>query len=184
MTRGRRPAVFLDRDGVLTKEKSYIVSEEEMIIFSYAQECVRQFHEMGYYVIVVTNQSGVARGLFTEKRLQDMNRLLMERTGVDAVYYCPHHPKGKVERYRKICRCRKPGTGMLETACEEFEIDLKQSYLVGDRTSDILAGKNGGVRTILVESGYGSKELEDYVLPDFIVSDLRAVPKILRQMLS
>ena len=94
----KRPAVFLDRDGVLTKEKSYVISKEEMELFPYAAECVAQLHQKGYYAIVITNQSGVARGLFTEEDLHAMNDYLIDKTGVDAVYYCPHHPKGSVKQ--------------------------------------------------------------------------------------
>lgn len=88
-----KPVVFLDRDGVLSVEKSYVCSVDELEIFPYAKECVRTIHEKGYLAIVVTNQSGVARGYFTEEQLQEMNRYLMRETGVDAVYYCPHHEK-------------------------------------------------------------------------------------------
>lgn len=176
----RKPAVFLDRDGVLTEEKSYITSLKELNIFSYARECVRKIHEKGYYAIVITNQSGVARGLFTEEQLLEMNRYLTEQTGVDAVYYCPHHPKGKIERYRKICSCRKPNTGLLEAANRDFRIDMEHSYLAGDRAGDILAGINAGLRTILLESGYGSARLEAQVGPDYFVQDLRDVIAILQ----
>lgn len=175
----KRPAVFLDRDGVLTEEKSYIACVKELSVFSYAASCVRRIHEKGYYAIVVTNQSGVARGLFTEKRLKEMNRYLMEQTGVDAVYYCPHHPEGKVEAYRRECRCRKPGAGMIEQACRDFDIDLGHSYMVGDRAGDILAGQNVGVKTVLVESGYGSARLESQVMADYVLEDLRELIYIL-----
>ena len=169
----KKPAVFLDRDGVLTEENSYVASVDELKIFPYSQECVEQIHKKGYYAVVVTNQSGVARGLFTEKELQEMNRFLMEQTGVDAVYYCPHHPDGKIEQYRKLCHCRKPETGMFEAACERFGIEMKESYMVGDRAGDILAGQKAKLKTILVESGYGTKRLEESVRPDYIVQDLK-----------
>ena len=91
----RKAAVFLDRDGVLTEECGYVTSAENLYIFPYAEACVRQIHEKGYYAIVITNQSGVARGLFNEEELLRMNAYLMRQTGVDAVYYCPHHPKEK-----------------------------------------------------------------------------------------
>lgn len=169
----KKPAVFLDRDGVLTEENSYVASVDELKIFPYPQECVEQIHKKGYYAVVVTNQSGVARGLFTEKELQEMNRFLMEQTGVDAVYYCPHHPDGKIEQYRKLCHCRKPETGMFEAACERFGIEMKESYMVGDRAGDILAGQKAKLKTILVESGYGTKRLEESVRPDYIVQDLK-----------
>lgn len=175
-----RPTVFLDRDGVLVEEKSYIASVEELKLFPYAEDCVRQIHQKGYYAIVVTNQSGIARGLFSEAALQEMNVYLQKMTGVDAVYYCPHHPDGKAGQYRKSCSCRKPGTGLLEQACKDFPIDITRSYMVGDRASDVMAGKKAGIRTVLLESGYGTKRLEADVKPDYILEDLRAVITLLK----
>lgn len=175
----RRPAVFLDRDGVLTEEAGYVDSLERLCIFPYAAECIRKIHEKGYYAIVVTNQSGVARGLFTEERLQEMNRYLQQYTGVDAVFYCPHHPEGIVEEYRIECSCRKPAIGMFQNACRRFDIDMANSYMVGDRAGDIIAGQNVGIKTILLESGYGTARLEEDVMPDYVVDDLRSVLEIL-----
>ncbi len=175
----KRPAVFLDRDGVLTEEKGYVVSIENLSIFSYAAECVKTIHQKGYYAIVITNQSGVARGLFSEKNLWEMNDYLMQQIGLDAVYYCPHHPEGTVMKYRKKCHCRKPQTGMLRAAQAKFDIDMQKSYMVGDRASDIMAGKNAGIKTILLESGYGTARLEKEIKPDYILQDLRDVITIL-----
>lgn len=179
MTGSVRPAVFLDRDGVLTEEKGYIDSVEKLSIFSYAAECVRRIREKGYYAIVITNQSGVARGLFSEDDLRKMNAHLMQETKVDAVYYCPHHPVGLVGKYTMKCGCRKPETGMFQAACRDFNIDLAGSYMVGDRAGDILAGQNMGIRTILLESGYGTGRLEADVIPDYVFADLRSVLEIL-----
>ena len=179
MTENKKPALFLDRDGVLTEEISYITSVENLHIFPYAAECIRQIHEKGYYAIVITNQSGVARGLFTEETLKDMNTYLKKMTGVDAIYYCPHHPDGEVDQYRKICRCRKPEIGLLEQACNDFDIDIDRSYMVGDRAGDILTGQRAGIKTALLESGYGSGRLEQNVTPDYVLADLRNVIDIL-----
>ncbi len=177
--RFRKPAVFLDRDGVLTEECGYVNSVEEMHVFPFAKMCVSQMQEKGYYAIVITNQSGVARGLFSEEELLKMNGYLMQQTGVDAVYYCPHHPEGKVEKYRTICHCRKPEIGLFQDACRKFDIDLESSYMVGDRAGDIIAGRNAGVKTILVESGYGMNRLEEMVVPDYVCRDLQGVMEIL-----
>lgn len=108
-----------------------------------------------------------------------MNNYLIRQTGVDAVYYCPHHPDGNVEAYRKECRCRKPGTGMIERACRDFDIDLGHSYMVGDRAGDILAGQSAGVKTVLVESGYGNARLESEVRADYVLRDLRGLTDVL-----
>ena len=174
-----RPAVFLDRDGVLTEEKSYICSPEELAVFSYARECVKKIHEKGCYAIVITNQSGVARGLFSEESLREINERLTRKTEVDKIYYCPHHPEGKIKPYGKVCSCRKPATGLLKQACKDFSINLEASYMVGDRAGDILAGQRMGLKTILVESGYGTKGLEQPVVPDYVVKDLREAVEIL-----
>ena len=176
---GKRPAVFLDRDGVLAKEKGYVASKEELELFPYAAECVARIHQKGYYAIVITNQSGVARGLFTESSLHEMNDYLINETGVDAVYYCPHHPKGMVKHYQCVCHCRKPETGMIDMACSRFDIDLPKSYMVGDRAGDIKTGQRAGIRTILLESGYGTLRLEEQVTPDFIRNDLRDIIEII-----
>ncbi len=175
----KKPAVFLDRDGVLTKEKSYVLSVKELEIFPYTAECIRQIHKKGYYAVVITNQSGIARGLFTEDELAEMNDRLIKETGVDAVYYCPHHPEGKVKEYRKKCSCRKPETGLLKAAARDLDIDMSESWMVGDRAGDILAGKKAGVKTILLESGYGLGGLEEEVTPDYILNDLRDVMEVL-----
>lgn len=176
---GKKPAVFLDRDGVLAEERSYIASIDDLKIFPYAAGCIRQIHKKGYYAIVATNQSGIARGLFTEELMQEMNDFLICELDVDAVYYCPHHPEGKVMQYRKKCNCRKPGTGMFEAACRDFEINMSESYMVGDRAGDIMAGQNAGIATVLLESGYGTARMEKDVMPDYILKDLRDVIKIL-----
>lgn len=174
-----KPAIFLDRDGVLSEEKSYVCKLEDFTIFSYTKECIKKIKEKGYLTIVITNQSGVARGLFSEEVLQEMNSYLIKETDVDAVYYCPHHPQGKIENYKRECNCRKPRIGMIERACKEFPIDIEKSYMIGDRASDILLGQNAGLTTVLVESGYGTKRLEQEVTPDYILKDLREIISIL-----
>lgn len=174
-----QPAVFLDRDGVLARENGYVTSVEELEIFPYAAECIAKIKEQGYLTIVITNQSGVARGLFEEEELIQMNRFLMRETDVDAVYYCPHYEQGIIPEYAGKCNCRKPQTGMIEQACKDFDIDLPKSYMVGDRASDILTGQKAGVKTILLESGYGSTKLEEQVTPDYVLNDLRDVADLL-----
>lgn len=121
----------------------------------------------------------MARGLFNEDELLKMNSYLIQKTGVDAVYYCPHHPEGRVEKYKKECQCRKPEIGMFQMACKEFDIDMTNSYMVGDRAGDILAGQKAGVRTILLESSYGTAGLEKEIKPDYIFTDLRDILSVL-----
>ncbi len=169
----------MDRDGVLAVEESYVCEAERLKIFPYAKDCVDKIHKKGYYAIVITNQSGIARGLFSEEELWKMNRRLMRETGVDAVYYCPHHPGGTVKKYAMKCNCRKPQTGLLEEACRDFPIDLTGSFIVGDRAGDILTGKAMGIKTALLESGYGSQRLEQNVEPDYKLENLREFAEIL-----
>lgn len=175
----KRPAVFLDRDGVLNEERSYIASVNELHIFDYIPECIRQIKKRGYYTIVISNQSGVARGIFTEETLKGINAYLKEETGVDGIYCCPHYLGGKMREYSVDCNCRKPGTGLLERAAIEFEIDMSGSYMVGDRASDIRTGQNIGIKTVLLESGYGTKGLEEQIHADYVMQDLRDFVKIL-----
>lgn len=167
----KRPAVFLDRDGVLCKEKSYVTSLEELEIFPYARQCMEVLHQKGFLTICLTNQSAVARGMLAEEELQRMNQYLVAEIGLDALYYCPHHLEG-MGKYRQRCSCRKPGIGMVERAMQEFEIDMSASYMVGDRAADILCGQNAGLKTVLLESGYGTMRLEQPVKPDFVYEDL------------
>lgn len=168
----KKPAIFLDRDGVLTVEKSYVTKLEDLEIFSFAKEAVEKIHKAGYYAIVITNQSAVARGILEIEELEKMNQYLIEKTGVDVVFYCPHHPNGSVKQYAISCDCRKPQSGMIKEACKKYEIDLKNSYFVGDRASDILTGQSVGIKTVLVESGYGIKRLEKKVVYDYIYDNV------------
>lgn len=174
-----KPVVFLDRDGVLNEEIGYIRKVEDLRIFPYVAECIQKIKKRGYLTIVISNQSGIARGLLEEKDLLIMNDYLKKETDIDAVYYCPHHPLGIIEQYKKICRCRKPGIGLIEQAQKEFQIDMAYSFMVGDRASDILMGKNAGLKTVLLESGYGTLRLESDVKPDYIKMDLRGILEII-----
>ncbi len=170
-----KPAVFLDRDGVLVEERSYITDITDLKIFPYTASCIRILKELGYYAICISNQSAVGRGMMQLSDLKVINLYLKEHTGIDAIYCCPHYWKENIP----ACDCRKPQTGLFRQAMRDFPIDLQDSYMVGDRATDIMAGQKIGVRTILLESGYGSARLEVPVTPDYIVQDLRAAVRIL-----
>lgn len=167
-----KPAFFLDRDGVLCREEGYITSTEKLHIFDYARDCISKIHKAGYLAVCITNQAAVAKGLLEEEELMRMNEYLKAQTGLDAIYYCPHHPNA-IGRYRLNCNCRKPETGMILRAGEEFGIDLSCSYMIGDRATDILCGQRAGMKTILLESGYGTGRLEQEVTADYVKEDLR-----------
>lgn len=167
-----RPAVFLDRDGVLTVEKSYVCKADDLEIFPFAKACIDAIRQKGFYAIVISNQSGVARGYFTEQALQVMNKRLIEEVGVDDVFYCPHLANGVVSKYAIACNCRKPRVGMIMEAQRKYDIDIDRSYMIGDRASDIQLGNNVGIKTILVNSGYGIERLEARVNPNYVCKDL------------
>ena len=175
-----KPAVFLDRDGVINEEVGFITKLEELRIFPYVRDCITEFHGLGYYVIVISNQSGVARGYLTEEELSIIHEHIKAETDVDTIYYCPYCKDGVVEKYRRDSNMRKPGIGMIEQACRDFDIDMSSSLMVGDRASDIKTGKNVGISTILLESGYGTARLEEDVKPDYVMNDLWDVVVLLR----
>jgi len=152
-------AVFLDRDGVLIEDADLLVRAEEMRLLPGVAHALRELHDAGFKLIVVSNQTVVARGLATEEQVGRLNRhlgQLLEKAGAPAVdgwYFCPHHPKATLLKYRQVCECRKPAPGMLKQGAREHEIALERSFMVGDRISDILAGAAAGCRTVLVQTG-------------------------------
>lgn len=166
-----KPAVFLDRDGVLCVEKGYVTGMDELEIFPYTKKCIQRMHQSGYLAVCITNQSAVARGMMEEETLIKMNDYLVQQVGLDAVYYCPHYSSG-LGKYMQNCNCRKPKTGMIDAAVQEFKINRCSSYIVGDRATDIICGQNAGLKTVLLESGYGTKGLEQLVDPDYKYKDL------------
>jgi len=159
-------AVFLDRDGTINKEVKYLYNPNDFTFISGAVEAIKTFHELGYRVIVITNQAGVAKGYYTESDVQTLHQdidelLTAEDTYIDAYYYCPHHPEGTVEEYRGECKCRKPHIGMIEQAVNDFDIDLSESIIVGDKEIDVQTGKNAGIgKCVLVRSGHPIDEIK------------------------
>lgn len=139
-----RPAAFLDRDGVLNVDHDYVYRPDQLEWIAGAPEAVRLLNDAGYLVIVVTNQSGVARGLYGEADVHRFHAHMQEAlkaqgAHIDAFYYCPHHPDGKVAAFAVGCRCRKPGTGMFEQAAREWPIDISRSFMIGDKDGDMEA---------------------------------------------
>jgi D-glycero-D-manno-heptose 1,7-bisphosphate phosphatase len=155
-------AVFIDRDGTINEEKEYLYRTDEFAFIPGAPEAIRLLNEAGFLVIVVTNQSGVARGYYSEEDVLQLHRFIsaqLDQHGarVDAWYYCPHHPSGRGS-YALPCRCRKPQPGMLLEAAGRVDIDLEASIMIGDKLVDMEAGAAVGCRTLLVRTGYGSEE--------------------------
>ncbi|HSR68363.1 MAG TPA: D-glycero-beta-D-manno-heptose 1,7-bisphosphate 7-phosphatase [Acidobacteriota bacterium] len=160
-------AVFLDRDGTVMEDVGYLDDPDGVAIFEEAIEAISALREAGFKIVIVTNQSGLARGLFTEKTLNDIHdtlRAAFQHQGapLDGIYYCPHHPQAAVARFRRHCNCRKPEPGLLRRAAEQLEIDLGRSYMVGDKVADVLAGHRAGCRAVLVRTGEGEKALEKF----------------------
>jgi D-glycero-D-manno-heptose 1,7-bisphosphate phosphatase len=186
----KRRAVFMDRDGTISEEVGYVNHPTRYRVFPYAAEAVRLLNEQGWLAVLVTNQAGVARGYFTEEMIGTVHDSLqteLERGGarLDAIYYCAHHPSVGEPPYRFDCDCRKPKPGLIKRAAGDFEIELDESWMIGDRYSDIELARNAGVRACFVLSGYGRGEWEYQRTawkhqPDMVAEDLlEAVRKII-----
>lgn len=153
-----RKAVFLDRDGTLIRNHHYGCDPNGIELLEGVPEGLGLLKRAGYALVVVTNQSGIARGFFTEKDLEEMHRrlgrLLEQRgAGIDGWYYCPHHPEGVVPEYSRVCDCRKPRSGMVLRACSEMGLDASASWILGDILDDVEAGKRVGTRAVLLDVG-------------------------------
>lgn len=163
-----KPVVFLDRDGTLNIEKGYIHELENLNLIEGAGQAVKTLNQNGIAAILVTNQTGAARGFYPEQHILDLNKRLcelLEKEGahLDAVYYCPHLAEsegGKVDPYKLVCTCRKPETGLVDQAYKDNEeLDPGLSYVVGDKSTDVELAINCGAKGILVKTGYGEKVL-------------------------
>jgi D-glycero-D-manno-heptose 1,7-bisphosphate phosphatase len=184
-----KPAVFLDRDGTLIEDVGYLRTVRDLRLFPWTVDAVRALNHAGLPVVVITNQSGIARGLLTEETVHDVHRhlsSLLEGGGahVDAYYYCPHHPDGSVMTYTRRCDCRKPGRGMIDRAAADLGIEPARSFVVGDKWLDVGAARTVGGRGILVRTGYGAaeeREPQPGLSADAVVDNLiEAVGWILR----
>jgi len=171
-------AVFLDRDGTIVEDVGYLNSPEQLQFIPGSIEAIKMLNEAGYKVVVITNQAGVARGLITEDMLQTIDKTLNKwilngGAHLDGIYYCPHHPEYGIYPYKQACECRKPHTGLIKKAEKDLEIDLSQSFMIGDKSTDIEAGKCAGTKTVFVTTGKGQKEKEKLnKKPDHIAENL------------
>lgn len=184
-------AVFLDRDGTLIEDVGYLGRVDQVALYPWTVDAIRALNHAGLRVVVVTNQSGVARGLFSEAAVNTVHRhltSLVEAGGarIDAYYYCPHHPEGVVESYVQRCECRKPGRALVDRAAREMAIDPERSFVVGDKWLDIELGRAVGARAVLVRTGHGAADemcSPSGVAADAIVDNLAAaVSWILRDI--
>jgi D-glycero-D-manno-heptose 1,7-bisphosphate phosphatase len=174
-------AVFFDRDGTINEEVGYIKDLSNLKLIKNAANSIRKIKEKGFLAILITNQSGPARGFYNEEWVKTLNNklqelLLNEGTKLDKMYYCPHLPDGIVPKYSIECECRKPNIGLFLKAKEEFNIDLKSSYMIGDKATDVEAGHNAGTKSILLKTGYGKDVLNGkyQFLPsaDYVANDI------------
>jgi D-glycero-D-manno-heptose 1,7-bisphosphate phosphatase len=186
-------AVFMDRDGTICEEVGYLSSPAQIRLIPGAGEAIRLLNERGIKAVVITNQSGIARGFFSEERLEEIHRELFrqlraEGAFLDAISFCPHHPTEGKGLYCRPCECRKPASGLVLRAASKLGINLKRSYCVGDRQADLECGMRVGTKGILVLTGYG-KEENSFISdgpgrrPSSVVPDLReAVQWILKDL--
>lgn len=160
-------AVFIDRDGTISEEVGYINHPSRFRLFNYSADAIKHLNDNDWLAILVTNQAGVARGYFSEDMIQTVHQAMtvdLESSGakLDAIYYCAHHPSVGETPYRLDCDCRKPKPGLISRAAQDFDIDLGESWMVGDRYSDIELARNAGLKSAFVLSGYGRGEWEHH----------------------
>lgn len=179
-----RPAVFLDRDGVINEERNYVSKIDEFQFIDGVFAACTEFINSGYSLVIITNQAGIARGYYTEDDYQDLTDWMLNqfhRHGIliEDVYYCPHHPVHGVGKYHRHCECRKPAPGMILGAAKDHALDLGRSILVGDKATDIEAGRAAGVGCcVLVSSGH-PLDNTDCDIADYVFGDLQDVARAL-----
>jgi D-glycero-D-manno-heptose 1,7-bisphosphate phosphatase len=168
----KQRAVFLDRDGTINQDIGYLYRQEDFQFIPNAPEAIKLLNDHLFKTIVITNQAGVARGFYQEGDVLRLHEFINQKlrkydANIDAFYFCPHHPIAGVGQYRVDCDCRKPKPGLILKAAKEHNLDLAQSFMIGDKMDDIRAGINAGVKGLLVKTGYGKQDtvlLEDQSL--------------------
>ena len=183
----RKRAAFLDRDGTLNHDVGYTCQVEDLRLLDNVVEGLRLISEIGFRLIITTNQAGIARGYFTEQEMRAFNKHLVDILQsysiiIDAMYYCPYHPTEGIGPFKRDSAFRKPQPGMLIQAAKDHDIDLRSSYVIGDKKSDILAGQAVGCITILVMTGAAGTGEPDWVaVPDYVAHDLLDAALIIRR---
>lgn len=185
-TRKQR-AILLDRDGTLVHSSHYPSRPEQLILYDGIGPHLAQLQQMGFRLVVVTNQSGIARGLFTEDDLERMHEHLRKQlrpfgVTLDAIYHCPHHPDGVIDALAIRCECRKPRPGMLLQAAQDLNLDLRTSWFLGDILDDVEAGNRAGCRTILVDLGTEPPPTQPLRQPTFVARNTRHALHIIKMV--
>jgi histidinol-phosphate phosphatase family protein len=184
----KRPAIFLDRDGTIIKQVELLHKVSDVKLFRDAASAIKTFNHLGYVTVIVTNQPVVARGIIGTKEVDRIHAVLISRLAkkgatIDAVYFCPHHPLANVKKYRMKCSCRKPAIGMIVKATKKFNIDVKKSFLIGDSTRDVAAGKRARLKVILVKTGHGGNDKWQFKgKPDFTVKNLKQAATVVKKL--
>lgn len=178
----KKKAIFLDRDGTLNRDVGYVTHLDDYELLPRAGDAVKKINDAGFLAILVTNQAGVARGYFAESMIKKVHEKLQKElelkdANLDAIYYCPHVPLGSENLFSKDCEMRKPKPGMILKASNEYNIDLTQSFMIGDKFSDLESGWSAGCRSALVLTGYGRGEFETNNKkwlrePDYVAEDV------------
>jgi D,D-heptose 1,7-bisphosphate phosphatase len=186
-------AIFLDRDGTINKEVDYLTKPEQIVLIKGAKKALLTFKELGFLNIVITNQSAVARGFLTEKKLFEIHARFLDlltinsETLVDDIFYCPFHKEGIIKEFSKDSFTRKPNPGLILKAAIRYNIDLRKSFLVGDSYIDMKCAENSGLKKILVLTGYGKESLlkctEDNIKIECVVNDLLDASKFIKKYL-
>src|SRR3989344_6667183 len=182
-----KKAVFLDRDGTINREVDNLRDLSQLRFLPGAARAIERMNKLGYLVIIITNQPVVARGLITEKELDEIHAVIIRRLGlknakIDAIYYCPHHPNANVRKYRMECKCRKPNTGLVRQAMRKFHIAPRKSFMVGDTMPDIVMGGRAKLTTILVKTGGANRNDRGYTAePDFVAKNLGEAARIIKK---
>ena len=177
---GRNPAVFLDRDGTLNVEKDYLCRIEDWEWIPGVKDALRRLKQAGFLLVVVTNQSGIGRGLYTEAAARDLHDIVREElqaegAALDGVYLCPHAPDAPAG----TCGCRKPSPALLLRAAVDLDLDLSRSWMVGDKAADVMAGRNAGCASILVRTGHGAQEEGAVEAGTLVADDLAAASRLI-----
>ena len=174
----KRPAAFIDRDGTLVEEVNFLSKVEDLQLFPFTAEAINLLKQKGFWIVVVTNQSGIGRSIYSETEMRSIHDEMQRQLGgeIDASYFCPHTPD-------EGCRCRKPALGMIEDAVSELNIELQGSWMIGDKKIDVETGLNAGISSALVLTGYGAKHLSSIERqPKVIALDLLdAVKRIVQE---
>lgn len=186
-------AIFLDRDGTINKEVDYLTKIEQIVLIKGAKKALQTFKELGFLNIVITNQSAIARGFLTEEKLFELHSRLLElltvnsETLLDDIFYCPFHKEGIVKEFSKDSFSRKPNPGLILKAAIRYNIDLRNSFLIGDSYVDMKCAENSGLKKILVLTGYGKESLlkctDDKIKIDCVVNDLLDASKFIKKYL-